>query len=99
MSHESYHLVPNFSHIKSTGGGVCIYIRCDMIKNTRKKISHICTDKILKACAAEIFIEKTSVTIICICRTLSADFDQFSSLCDLTLKYFHDLHLQLVICV
>jgi len=40
ISHESYHLVPNFSHINSTGGGVCIYIRCDMIKNTSKK-THI----------------------------------------------------------
>jgi len=99
LSHESCHLVSNFSHKNSTGGGVCIYVRCDMIKNTSKKISHICTDKILEACAAQIFIEKFSITIVCICRATSADFDHFSNLCDLTLKYLHSLHMELVICV
>jgi hypothetical protein len=36
--------------------------------------------------------------IVCICSAPSADFDQFLNLCDLTLKYLHNLHMELVIC-
>jgi hypothetical protein len=39
INQESYHLVSNFSGINNTGGGVCIYARSDMIKNTVAKIS------------------------------------------------------------
>jgi hypothetical protein len=34
---------------------------------------------------------------VCVCRAPSADFDQFLNLCDLTLKYLHNLHTELVI--
>jgi len=40
INYKSYHLVSNLSFINNTGGGVCIYIRSDMIQNTvAKKIS------------------------------------------------------------
>jgi exonuclease III len=65
-----------------------------MIKNNvAKKINSVQTK-----CAANIFIEKFSIMIVCICRASSADFDQFLNLCDVTLKYLHNLHMELVIC-
>jgi hypothetical protein len=35
---------------------------------------------------------------MCIYRSPSGDFDQFSNLCDLTLKYLHNLNMEFVIC-
>jgi exonuclease III len=95
ISHESYHLGRNFSLINSTGGNVCIYVRYDMIKNTlaKKNLNSLQTKS-----AANIFIEQFSITIVCICRASSADLDQFLNLCDVTLKYLHNLNMELVIC-
>ena len=39
INHENYHLVSNFSGINNTSGGIFIYVRSDMIKNTVAKIS------------------------------------------------------------
>jgi hypothetical protein len=70
-----------------------------MIKNTAaKNLSQISTDKIFAECAAQIFIEKFPITLVCVWRAPSADFDQFLNLCDLTLKYLHILHMELVVC-
>lgn len=39
INDKSYRLVSNLSCINNTGGGVCIYIRSDMIQNTVAKKS------------------------------------------------------------
>ena len=78
---------------------VCIYVRYNMIKNpAAKNISQFCTDKIFEECVAQIFTEKFSVMLLCVRRAPSADFDQFLNLCDLTLKYLHNLHMELFVC-
>jgi hypothetical protein len=66
-----------------------------MIKNTVAKKS---LNSVQTKSAARIFIENFCIMIVCICRAPSADFDQFLNLCDLTLKYLHSLHMELVIC-
>jgi hypothetical protein len=66
-----------------------------MIKNTVAKKS---LNSVQKKSAAQIFIDKFSITIVCICRAPSADFDWFLNLCDLTLKYLHSINMELVIC-
>jgi hypothetical protein len=36
--------------------------------------------------------------IVCMYISPSGDFDQFSNLCDLTLKYLHNLNMEFMIC-
>jgi len=87
VNRENYHLVSNFSCINNTGGE-CICVISDTITNTvAKNVSQFCKEKIFEACAVQIIIVKFSITILCIYRSPSGDFDQFLNLCDLTLKY------------
>jgi len=66
INHENYHLVSNFSCINNTGG-VCIYVRSDMItNNVAKNVSQFCKEKISEACAVQIIVVKFSITILCI---------------------------------
>jgi hypothetical protein len=82
INNKSYRLVSNLSCINNTGGGLCIYVRSDMIQNTvaKKNLSIVFKEKIFEAYAAQIIIEKFLITVVCIHRYPSGDFDHFFNL-------------------
>jgi len=82
INNKSYHLESNLSCINNTGGGLCIYVRSDMIQNTvEKKIYQLFLKrKFLKHVLLRLLLKNFLITVVCTHRYPSGDFDHFFNL-------------------
>jgi len=94
---DSYTLGGNFCREKFRQGGVCIYVANDIQFNTINLNQHI-REKDLEICAINIHLPSRRLTLICIYRSPSGNFNYFITELESVLNKLHKVSSDLIIC-
>lgn len=78
----------SYSCILNLGGGVCIYIR-NYTEYSTLDVSQNCIEKHIELLVVQIHSKYSHIVIICIYRSPTQKYSQFSNLLDATLKHLH----------
>jgi exonuclease III len=84
---QGYKLASYFCRKDHLGGGVCIYVKKDIIYQP-VTLNHMCKEKSIDICAMKLHFKSLTLIILCIYRAPSGNLDLFLTTLNNILKHF-----------